>query len=241
MMLECHDKKYPPLFTTWTFKPEEYSGSEKQCKADIQRFWKKLRYHGHDIRYFTVIERGSQKHRLHGHSILWSESLSNMPLANIHRTLHDIWQKGIVDISPVRSAAGLNYVTKYLVKDLSEEKQRNYQWSQKPMLGDAGRRYWEEAIHHYHIQEPFTINRLPPNHMLIPVIGELKQVYIPKSYYVQFCKVLGIDFSPEEYKTPETWDPLVKDYESQPHIQLQAEKYIQESAGLLRKTQADDQ
>ena len=216
---------YRPYFTTWTFRPEDYTNSEKACKEDIQRFWKRLRKAGHDIRYFTVIERGSQKHRLHGHSILWSKSLASMSMRRAHKILESVWTHGIVDMQPLRGPAGLNYVTKYLVKDLSEEKQRNYQWSQKPMLGKAGLQQWESVIHHYHIQIPYSINNLPPNYIDLPILGEISRCYIPKSNYIAFCKALGISFEQEQYSTPETWDPLeINDGTSIPAIIRTADK-----------------
>lgn len=225
MKMECFEN-VRPFFTTWTFAPDVYTNSEADCKADIQRFWKKLRRAGHDLRYFTVIERGSQKHRLHGHSILWSKSLSALSGKRAFNILKSVWGNGRIDMQQVRSPAGLNYVVKYLVKELSEEKQRNYQWSQKPMLGSAGLKYWEETIHWYHIQKQFDIRNLPPNKITMPIMGGLHDVWIPKSNYLKFCKVLGIDFKQEEYKTPEDWEPLeVSDGKSEAAIYRQAELY----------------
>lgn len=217
-----------PFFTTWTFAPEVYSNSEKSCKQDIQKFWKKLRKAGHDIRYFTVIERGSQKHRLHGHSILWSKSLKSIPSPKRrHDLLKSVWGNGIIDIQEVRSAAGLNYVTKYMVKDLSEENQRNYSWSQKPMLGKAGRIEWEKMIHHYHEQGiVFDLANMPPNVMRFPIMGEITDVWIPKSDYVRFCKSIGINFIPDNYETPKDWNPLtVEKSGSEPYTYKKAEEY----------------
>lgn len=233
MKLECYGRARKPFFMTWTFRPEDYSDSEVGVKRDMALFWKKLRKAGHEIRYFNVIERGSQRNRLHGHSILWSSTLQAVRPKVAYTLLRDVWGHGRIDMQILRSAGGLKYVTKYLVKDLAEGS-RNYQWSQKPMLGAAGLREWERIIHHYHEQGvEFSRDNLPPNYLDLPFYGEIDRVYIPSSAYMRFCKAIGIDFLQEKYQTPETWNPLeVKDGKSEPAIVLQANQY------KLRKAKA---
>lgn len=232
MKLECLDKPYSPFFTTWTFAPENYSNSEKACKEDIQRFWKRLRRRGHDLRYFSVIERGEQNNRLHGHTVLWSESLSQLRQPEALRILHDVWGKGIVDLQKMRSKKGFGYVTKYMVKDLSMEGQRNYQWSKRDMLGHSGMEYWRKSLHDlYEDGVVFSKYNLPPNKMLIPVMGELDMVYIPKDAYVKFAKLLGVDFTPDNpLQYDKEYDPLlVSDGTSKPKIYRDEQLYRQYS------------
>ena len=85
------------------------------------------------------------------------------------------------------------------------------------MLGNAGRKYWESTVHHYHEQAPYTLENLPPNKIIIPVCGQLTDVWIPKQYWIDFCKALGISFIQEEYQMESDWNPLdIKDGSSYP-------------------------
>jgi len=234
MKLECFGKDYFPFFTTWTFSPQHYKNSEKACKADITRFWKRLRKAGHDIRYFTVIERGEHNNRLHGHTILWSRSLKQMPFHRATKILHDVWKNGIVDVQQVRSAKALSYVTKYIVKSLSQEKQRSYQWSQKPMLGNAGMEYWKKAMYDlYEDGRQWSIDDLPPNKMYVPILGKLDTVYIPRGQYVAFCKDMGVNFKPDDLIQHQFNDPLSAfqdNHESKPKIWQTEKSYREQKA-----------
>lgn len=208
MKLEQFGRSYKPLFVTWTFSPENYDDSHKTCLESIQKTWKRLRRANHDIRYFSVIERGELKNRLHAHSIIYSESISNLSPANKVKVLQRSWSKGIVDVSQVRSAAGLAYTTKYISKDLLEDidretgfvkKHRNYSWSNNPAFGNSGIQHWIKQVKHYHLQVRFNKDYLPPGSLIIPILGSLQRVWIPLSTYIKVCKEhLGIEFTQEE-------------------------------------------
>ena len=214
MLAECHAGQ-KPWFVTWTFAPEHYADSEKACKDAIRLLWMRLRKAGHDIRYFTVIERGALRGRLHGHSILWSNSLTLMGQKAGHAELERIWKNGIVDLQPIRRVGALGYVTKYLVKDLSEEGTRNYTWSLK--LGDVGFKEWERQVYHEYEQtlmghyRPFSLENLPSNHLVLPTSFGNIEVWIPKNRYVNFCKALGVDFQDGKDLQFGYGDPLGKD------------------------------
>lgn len=241
MKLEQFGKPYVPLFTTWTFRPEDYANSEKAARMDLQLFWKRLRKRGHDIRYFTVVERGEHNNRIHGHSILWSQTLAELPQIAYKRLLHDVWGKGIVDAQKLRSSSGFGYLTKYMVKDLSKEGQRNYQWSMK--LGEPGIEYWKKSLYHaYEEGVKFSLDNLPPNKMLVPLMGKLEDVYIPKDTYVAFCKLLGVDFTEGKITHEEVTSQyyqkndniLITDGTSKPYIQQEQEEYKRLSQAIFR-------
>lgn len=223
MKLESLGKKFHPLFVTWTFKPEVYDNSEKTCKAEITKNWKRLRKAGHDIRYFTVIERGEHNNRLHGHSIIWSESLRNY--LNPTAVLEKVWGNGIVDAQIIQGAKGFSYVTKYMVKDLNHEKSRNYSWSMS--LGKPGLEYWRNAIYSaYEDGRQWSIDDLPPNKITVPILGKIDTCYIPRANYVDFCKLIGINFMPNDPLLYDKYhDPLIDYGTSKSKIYSQEQLY----------------
>lgn len=212
MLLESYNINYVPLFVTLTFNPESYVDNRKTVIDYVQKFFKRLRKDKHDIRYFMAIERGEKRtKRLHVHMIIWSKSLYTYNLVYRSYYLWQKWSYGIVDVQEIRSAAGIYYVSKYIVKNLEDistlddfsnydrhtktakKEGRVYTWSNKPALGTRGIKRWKYLINQD--PRPYSITRLPPNYINIRFAKEYKKVYIPSYTYKKTCKSLGIDLS----------------------------------------------
>ena len=210
MLLESYNLPYKPLFITLTFNPESYIDNRKEVIIYVQKYFKRLRKDKHDIRYFMAIERGEKNtKRLHCHLILWSKSLFMMDQLTRSYYLWQKWTHGIVDVQEIRTAAGIYYVSKYIVKNLEElstlddpknydkytkkakKEGRVYTWSNRPALGTRGIKQWKRLVSAH--PKPYTAFRLPPNYINMRFANQWKKVYIPKYTYVKYCKSLGID------------------------------------------------
>lgn len=212
MKLEAVGKRRP-FFITWTFSEDNYHDTPSYVLDEIQKLFKRLRFKGYDLRFFSCIERGSKYNRLHGHTILWSEKLSDLSFEQRSLVLRKAWGLGAIDIQTVKTPGALRYITKYMSKTLHENldkktgevrKRRNYSWSRKPMLGMSGRKYWSDAIDYWVKQSKelgkvaFNENHLPPNYIKPNIMGKQDIVYIPKTDWIKKCKQLDIDLSPEK-------------------------------------------
>lgn len=197
------------MFLTLTFRPAIYQDNPRFVMDYVQRFFKRLRKQGVDLRYFMSIERGSEKERLHAHLILWSRKLASMSWYSGLELLKSKWdQKSRVDYQQVRTPGAFSYTAKYLVKELSEtvdfstgeiRKTRNYTWSAKPMLGSRGVNRWKELVKAENLYNPISKQNLPANWFNMIVMGKMVKAYIPRNYYVQTMKTYGVDLSPENF------------------------------------------
>lgn len=214
MLLESFQRPYRPLFTTYTFRPENYVHNTSVVLREIQLFHKRLRRRGHDLRYFVAIEAGDKKGRLHAHSVLWSNSLVKIPFWDREKYIRSVWQNGIVDCQEIKHKGGLSYVTKYITKNLANIDTmdsvdnycrytgmvklpgRLYTWSNRPALGEEGIDRWRKLVIHHHKQKPYSTERLPPNYFNMFFIGKLVKAYIPSAHYKWLVQErLGIDLS----------------------------------------------
>lgn len=121
--------------------------------SDVQKYIKRLRKSGYDVRYFGVGEYGSAKGRAHWHLILFftgpvpdHEISTRAPNGDLRevRFSDQHWQHGwslweeLLDGYDASAAGAVRYVCKYLVKDSEDEASQMLgpRMSKKPPLGD---------------------------------------------------------------------------------------------------------
>jgi len=209
MKLEQFGKTYKPMFVTLTYAPAVLPNNNREALQQCQRYLKRLRKRlDSPIRYFLCTELGSKKGRIHNHMLLWSEDLAKMSLLEQWKIQHKTWGNGRLESEPIRHQGGIDYVAKYISKNLTDkdtgvwnryEKKfvnegRLYTWSNKPVLGTPGLDRWRELSTIY--VEKF--NTRPPNWMNIVIYDQLKQVYIPSDQYRRHCLSLGLQFKETE-------------------------------------------
>lgn len=122
--------------------------------SDVQKYIKRLRFSGHDVRYFAVGEYGSAKGRAHWHLILFFYGLVPEHDISIRAADGDIrdvrfsdkhWQHGhsvweeLKDGYDASASRAVRYVCKYLLKNDEDEAAQMLgpRLSKKPPLGDA--------------------------------------------------------------------------------------------------------
>lgn len=106
------------IFLTLTYDddhlPVSFNGLPTLQKADLQKFWKRLRkeYPPKTIKYYAIGEYGFEKDRPHYHAIVY-----NLCQRHILKPdeLDGIWDKGIVDSRPINGNR-LGYVTGYVMQ-----------------------------------------------------------------------------------------------------------------------------
>lgn len=215
MLMECYGIGHLPLFLTMTYDSDHYVDNKNHVLKEAQKYFKRLRKAGHDIRYFMCIERGSKRNRLHNHAIIWSETLSYSNYQDRWRYLYEKWGNGALDCQTVQSPAALRYVSKYVTKniertdtiaDIKHVKKRishnevilngtQYTWSNRPPLGYKGLLRWRQLILHRHKWRKYNEFTLPPGSFRMLYQGKQYPVYIPKSNYVKLCKDMGINLA----------------------------------------------
>jgi len=120
--------------------------------SDVQKYLKRLRYHGYAVRYFCVGEFGGAKGRAHWHLLLFFQGKS--PNHELDTRVNDaFWDHGFSQWEEVRDhERGIRYVCKYIQKDLRDaERQRQVAMSRFPPLGAVyfsglARRYAQQGI-----------------------------------------------------------------------------------------------
>lgn len=140
-MMELTD--YDPCecwFLTLTYDEEHIPKDGSLNKDDLQKFWKRLRQYivrkcgeVSRLRYFACGEYGSKTFRCHHHAIVyglpyidlqsWVPSKSGFPLFR-SETLEEIWQNGIVTVSPV-SWNTCAYTARYVLKKADKSIDQN--------------------------------------------------------------------------------------------------------------------
>lgn len=118
--------------------------------SDLQKFIKRLRFHGYDVRYLAIGEYGSKKGRAHWHPILFFKGkVPELPLRE--NTMWDFWPDGFT-FADVVSYAAVRYSVKYVLKDEKDpRKQGKRGMSKKPPLGSEyfkqlAARYVEQGL-----------------------------------------------------------------------------------------------
>lgn len=113
-----HEQNY---FVTLTYN----TTSGNLTKSDLQNFFKRLRRHGYNFRYFACGEYGEQRHRPHYHVLFFGLDLKDRLVpwsqSGKFRTyrspdLEALWYHGFVLVGYADSAAVGGYVAKYCMK-----------------------------------------------------------------------------------------------------------------------------
>lgn len=123
----CASHGWPVLFLTLTLNKEHlpmFHNIPTFSKVQIQRFLKRLRTSlpkGVKFRYMVVCEFGDERHRPHYHILIFLLCDFNPYL--FRRYVDSAWQQGFIKEGKfgltVRDSRGIEYVTKYCVKDSS--------------------------------------------------------------------------------------------------------------------------
>lgn len=110
---------------------------------DMQKFLKRMRNNGYNIRYFYAGELGEKTKRPHYHIIIFNYypkdskfykyTKNNRP-QYISKELNKIWGLGITTHEKLTKQA-INYIVKYMMKDYKKTKEAIYKWSKIPPLG----------------------------------------------------------------------------------------------------------
>lgn len=100
-------------------------------KADLQKWFKRVRKAGYRFRYYAVGEYGSKTYRPHYHVLLFG----NVP----EQVLRQTWDKGVIHIGNVTQAS-VGYCCKYIVNskvsDMINGRERPFSiMSRKPGIG----------------------------------------------------------------------------------------------------------
>lgn len=104
--------------------------------SDVQKWLKKLRFHGFPVRYFVTGEFGSMWHRAHWHVLLYgtSEAMPEHVLED-PKFVGAYWEHGFSFWKPV-NRKNVAYSCKYIQKDIgAEERQGHLAMSKKPPIG----------------------------------------------------------------------------------------------------------
>lgn len=121
-------------------------GSAVLVYADFQRFMKRLRFEGYQVRYIVAGEYGSHKGRAHWHAVLFlqgrqleiipqGEKRSPWQITLDERINWKPWPHGFAFFQQP-DYGGFAYVLKYALKDLSQQVHKGHlAMSKKPPLG----------------------------------------------------------------------------------------------------------
>ena len=197
--LESYNKK-PPYLLTLTYSNEYLPKDLQEAKNNYKNFIKKLIHKFKNIRYFHAIEYGSKKGRIHHHALIWCEDIQKVGLFNQWKIIKETWNKGRVESSPVRSIAGLRYVSKYIIKnydptyrtymnhlDMTFNEQtkdgRLFTWSNRPALGTSGIKQYEK-----HLIQSLQNGHIPRNRFNTVMFGKVTKMYIPNGTYKMLLK-----------------------------------------------------
>ena len=103
-------------FITLTFATEDgQSPTREEVQYKFKKFLMRMKYHGRDFEYISVIEKGTRgTKRLHIHLLAF-----NFPYMKIE-TLREYWKYGKVDIVAIQNIEVCSYLTKYVEKQLED-------------------------------------------------------------------------------------------------------------------------
>lgn len=128
-----HEKS---CFATFTYDRKHLPRSFSLDKAELQRFWKRLRkVHESGLKYFACGEYGERFGRPHYHAIVFGLGVEDGGL------LESVWANGHVEVSGV-GVESIRYTADYLQKKV--EMRPLYRWKEPPfqvMSQGLGRQY----------------------------------------------------------------------------------------------------
>jgi len=110
-------------YLTLTYNDDEIPTNRSLFKPHLQRFWKRLRKHGYNIRYYACGEYGDETERPHYHAIVFNLDVPDKKYYKAHngnklyqsQTLNNIWSHGNVIIGNV-TFESCAYVSRYIMK-----------------------------------------------------------------------------------------------------------------------------
>ena len=131
--LEIGETNNLPLFVTLTYNDENYRDlNHKEQVREMQLFFKRLRkaYKDTPIKYFLCSEYGTKHNRLHYHLLIHNipvhlreleqiDKFNNVWAPKFYHYIKDAWQnKGNINVKTAKSSKVVNYITKYMAKQL---------------------------------------------------------------------------------------------------------------------------
>lgn len=141
-MNELRDYRGRASFITLTYTPENLPPGGTLRLTDLQKFLKRVRKAGHQIRYFAAGEYGERTQRPHYHLVVFGY----MPHDRVHipgnrtiplyrsRELTELWGLGDAKLSPV-TRENATYVAKYTLSKYDETgNKRDFAGRQAPFL-----------------------------------------------------------------------------------------------------------
>jgi len=120
-------------FLTITYNDENIPSHGTLFKPDLQRFWKRLRRRGHDVRYYACGEYGDTTDRPHYHAIAFNLRLDDKAYLKTDNGnkiytsawLDRVWSHGHVYIGTV-SFESCAYVARYVMKKVIGLEKQSY-------------------------------------------------------------------------------------------------------------------
>ena len=126
--LDCQSKNGRVFYVTLTFAPKflpTYNGVSCFDKRKVQLFLKRLRKNLNieGIKYFICSEYGGVTHRPHHHGLIYVPNCQHLTIHDICEEIRRCWFYGFVSYGSrgaiCQNAAAVNYVCKYICKDMS--------------------------------------------------------------------------------------------------------------------------
>lgn len=135
---------------TLTYGGGDHERAAVLTYSDVQKFLKRLRFHGFPCRYFVAGEYGTVKGRAHWHMMLyWQGKVP--PHVEGERFQFEHWEHGYAFFEQPNPAS-VRYVCKYIQKDFSKAQQQGLlRMSKRPPLGaqyfdELAARYVEQGL-----------------------------------------------------------------------------------------------
>lgn len=132
---------YVTLYFTLTYSNANIKFTRKELQNDYRAFLKQIkRITGYKPRYYICSEYGTLHNRVHFHGLLFGFPIG-YSLIQLQNLLAKCWHRGFVNVS-YASGKSLNYVSKYVTKDMEKSGKYGVQTitacSKRPALGLLG-------------------------------------------------------------------------------------------------------
>ena len=115
-------------------------------KDDIIKFHKRLRYHGHEFKYYLVGEYGDETRRPHYHGIYYGLGKKDKLEMQHHWNMGNIYHERVID-------GTIKYVAKYI---MSKTRESDYDPVQPPFAlisNGIGKNYWKYGLEKKNIDQ----------------------------------------------------------------------------------------
>jgi len=189
--LEAAANPHWPLFVTLTYRD---APDFEDAMPFVQRFFKRIRRAGREVRYLMATERGGATERVHHHGILWLDTLSSR---DAYEFIRDKWGHGFVWVQWCRSRGSFRYTVKYCLKD------GQYTWSRK--LGGVAIGRWFEHVESLHEKKALLPGEVPA-YLRCLVLGRTHVVRVPDNDLERAYLDLGVQYGPD----PNPLDELLR-------------------------------